>query len=140
MLANIGELLIHITHGDTETKLNKLVASGADRIELQKNEYGYDFTEVGEELAKRWNFPEEIQVAIRQQSNPLDFDEFSPLSGVIHIATYVNESLKKGKNEEEILADFPSEIASKMDIKLVELLEDIIALSEKEDNFDELLG
>jgi HD-like signal output (HDOD) protein len=140
MMANIGELLIHISHSDTETKLDKFVASGADRIELQKNEFGYDYTEVGEELAKRWNFPEEIQLAIRQQCSPLDFEEFSPLSGVIHIATYVNESLKKGKNEEEMLHDFPNKIASKMNIKLVEFLEDVIELSEKHDDIDDLLG
>jgi len=140
MMSNIGELLICISKGDAESKIDKLVAAGADRTELQKSQYGYDFTEVGEELAKRWNFPEDIQAAIRQQHNPLDFDNFSLLSGIVYLAIYINEALKKDTEKEEILANFPTEVANKLKINLVDFFEAIIVLTEAEDDIDQLLG
>lgn len=139
MMHNIGELLIHIVHQETAVKIDNLVASGAKRTELQQNQFGYDYTEVGEELAKRWNFPEEIQLAIRQQADPNGFETFSALSSVVHIASYLNEAFKAEQEKEQILGDFPGDVAKPLAIDLVSFFEELVELTEAEDDIDELL-
>ena len=139
MMHNIGELLIHIYHGETATKIDKLVEDGANRIDLQENQYGYDFTQAGAELAKRWNFPQTIVSGIRQQSAPNDFDEYSPYSSIVKVADYLNEAFKAEQEKQEILANFPIEVSKPIDIDLVSFFEDIVELTEAEDDIEELL-
>jgi len=139
MMHNIGELLIHIVHEETAVKIDKLVESGANRVELQDNQFGYDYTQVGFELAKRWNFPEEILLSVRQQHNPNDFDEFSPLAAIVHIADYLNEAFKAEKEKEDILSGFPGDVAKPLNIDLVSFFEELVELTEAEDDIDDLL-
>ncbi|KZY39697.1 signal transduction protein, partial [Oleiphilus sp. HI0043] len=104
MMRNIGELLIHIYHEESAVKIDKLVESGANRIDLQDNQFGYDFTQAGSELAKRWNFPTEIVNGIRQQAAPNDFEEYSAYSSIVYLADYLNEAFKAEQEKQEILS------------------------------------
>ena len=140
MMHNIGELLIHIVHEESSVKIDNLVASGASRVDLQENQYGYNYTQVGYGLAKRWNFPEEILLGIRQQDKPLDFDELSSLSATIYLAKYLNEAFKADKEKEAILSEFPNDIAKPLNIDLLSFFEDVVELTEAEDDIDSLLN
>lgn len=140
MLHNIGELLIHIVHLETAVKIDNLVSQGANRVDLQQNQFGYDYAQVGAGLAKRWNFPDEIVQAIAQQANPEAFEEFSAMSAVVYIAKYLNECIKREAEKEEVLANFPSSVAQPLGIDLVAFFEKIVELADAEDDIDELLS
>ena len=140
MLHNIGELLMHIVHGETASKIDGLVSSGANRVELQENQYGYDYTQVSYELAKRWNFPDEILLGVRQQHAPNDFETFSALAAIVHIAKYLNKAFNEGKDKEEILSHFPTNVAKPLKIDLVNFFEDLVELANAEEDIDSLLS
>jgi HD-like signal output (HDOD) protein len=139
MMHNIGELLIHIYHLDSAVKIDKLVTDGANRIDLQENQFGYDYTQAGAELAKRWNFPDEIIRGIRQQAAPNDFEEFSAYSSIVNISDYLNEAFKAEKEKQDILANFPVEMSKPINIDLVSFFEELVELTEAEDDIEELL-
>lgn len=140
MMHNIGELLIHIAHPEQATKINKLVSAGASRIDLQDNQFSCNFTEVSAELATRWNFPAEIIKAIRQQTNPNSFEDYSPYSGIIYLASYLNNAFKENQNPDTVLSNFPNDIAKRLEINLVSFFEAIVELAQAEDDIEAIIS
>jgi HD-like signal output (HDOD) protein len=87
MIHSIGEMLIHIVAPELAAKIDQYVENGAaDRVALETNNIGFDYVMVGEKLAKRWNFPVDIQMAVKYQNMPNAQDPPSKLSHVLHIA------------------------------------------------------
>lgn len=140
MMHNIGELLIHIVHEESAVKIDTLVESGENRAELQDEKYDYNYTQVGYGLAKRWNFPEEVLIGIRQQDNPLDFDDLSALAATIYLAKYLNKAFETDKEKEVIVSEFPNNISKLLNIDLLSFFEDVVELTEAEDDIDSLLN
>lgn len=140
MMHNIGELLIHIAKPEQALKIDKLVEAGAIRTDLQENQFGYNFSEVSGELARRWNFPTDIVRALRQQAKPNDFEEYSPYSSIIYLANYLNEAFKANKEAETVLAEFPSDIAKPLKINLVSFFEALVELTEAEDDIEAIIS
>ena len=140
MMHNIGELLIHLNEPEKSTKIDSLVAEGAIRSQLQQNQFGYDFTEVGAELARRWNFPDIIQSAIHQHADPLSYETQNPLAAIVNLATYLNSGFSQELPKEDILGSFPADIAEGLNIDLLSLFEEIVELLNSEDDIDELLN
>jgi HD-like signal output (HDOD) protein len=140
MMHNIGELLIHIAYPEQAVKIDKLVEAGANRIDLQDNQFACNFTEASAELARRWNFPVEIVKAVRQQATPNDFENYSNYSGIIYLASYLNNAFKANKEPETVLAEFPSDIAKPLDINLVSFFEAIVELTQAEDDIEAIIS
>jgi HD-like signal output (HDOD) protein len=140
MMHNIGELLIHIAHPEQSVKIDKLVEAGAVRIDLQDNQFSYNFTGVSAELAKRWNFPVNIIRALKQQATPNDFSEYSAYASIIYLASYLNEAFKANQDPEIVLAKFPSEITKPLGINLVSFFEAIVELTQAEDDIEAIIG
>lgn len=140
MMHNIGEMLIHLFHSEDAVRIDNLVTAGASRLDLQQNQFGYDFTDVGAELAQRWNFPVEIQTGIRQHAAPENFADFSPLAAVVYLANYLNTAASSGQEQEAILAEFPTELATQLGINLVDLFEAWVQLLAEDDDIDQLLA
>jgi HD-like signal output (HDOD) protein len=138
MMHNIGELLIHILMPEECAEIQKVVDKGARNSDIEKNFLGFNFPEAGAELAMRWKFPEAIVDGIRDQLNPLDTAEFSRLAGLINIADYIVHMNEKG-NDEELLAQFPNELATKLGINLVKMMEKIDDTKDLVGGFDALL-
>ena len=139
MIHNIGELLIHILLPAECAEMQKVVDKGARNVDIEKNYLGFDFSEAGAELAHRWKFPEAIVKGIRYQLNPLEADVFPRLAGVINIAMYINKMNDAGANSAEILANFPSALATELGINLVKMMEKIEDTKELATAIDELL-
>ena len=139
MIHNIGELLIHILLPAECAEMRKVVYKGARNADIEKNYLGFDFSEAGAELANRWKFPDAIVKGIRYQLDPLKADPFPRLAGVISIALYINEMNDSGADGAAILANFPNDIATKLGINLVKLMEKIDETKELGTAIDELL-
>jgi len=87
LLHGIGELLIHVVQPELATKIDRSVATGGNRAALEHNNIGFDYMELGAELARRWNFPEAIQIAIAEQQAP---QPGSRLSALLQLALAIN--------------------------------------------------
>lgn len=92
MIHNIGEMMIHIVAPEIAVKIDRFVESGGNRVLLEDNNIGFDYVMVGEELARRWNFPDEIQAAIKYQNDPTAQPKPSKLTGVLHLAIKLEEA------------------------------------------------
>lgn len=138
MIHNIGELLIHIILPDECKEIQKVVDRGGRNSDIEKNVLGFNFPEAGAELASRWKFPDAIVAGIRDQLNPLAAPEFSRLAALINIADYIVHENEKNDGA-EIVAHFPNELATKLGINLVKLMERIDESKDLIGGFDELL-
>jgi HD-like signal output (HDOD) protein len=138
MIHNIGELLIHIILPDECKEIQKIVDRGGRNSDIEKNVLGFNFPEAGAELAHRWKFPDVIVAGIRHQLNPLAAPEFSRFAALINIADYiVHENEKDGGAT--IVEKFPNDLATKLGINLVKLMERIDETNDLIGGFDELL-
>ncbi|WP_410500208.1 HDOD domain-containing protein [Chitinibacter sp. S2-10] len=135
MIHNIGELLIHIVAPDVATKIDLFVANGADRVALEDNNIGFDYVMVGEELTRRWNFPEEIQAAIKYQNVPN-----TPLSAVLHLAKIIAAQQAESASLEQIAQAIPSLLALQVGLEPKDLLLTLEELSHLSSGLDELIS
>lgn len=139
MIHNIGELLINILLPHECVEIKKLVEKGTDQIDSQKSILGFNFSEAGAELANRWKFPDTIIKGIRYQLSPASAEIFPRLAGIICIAFYINAMNKQNADNDTISANFPNEIATRLDINLTKLMDKIKETKELGSTIDELL-
>ncbi|MFV1873589.1 MAG: HDOD domain-containing protein [Oleiphilus sp.] len=140
MMHNIGELLIHTAKPEQAIQIDKLVQAGAKRKDLQENQFGFHYAQVSAELAKRWNFPQNIVQALRQQIAPNSYEDYSPYSGIIYLGNYLNDAFKDNRDPEIVLSEFPSEIAKPLHINLISFFEALVELTKAEDDIESILN
>lgn len=116
LIHNIGEMLIHIVAPTEAAAIDKMVQAGANRVNMEDNQIGFDFIMVGEELARRWNFPQEIQQAIKYQTRPLEQDPVSKLSCILSLSIYLTNCLEENLPLDHVKADFPAALTEKLNI------------------------
>ncbi|XZG69843.1 HDOD domain-containing protein [Chitinibacteraceae bacterium HSL-7] len=124
MLHNIGEMLIHVCVPDVASKIDKAVALGANRVSAEDNEIGFDYVMVGAELARRWNFPEEMVNAIAHQNDPLSLQPFSGVCGVLGLAVYLVDQHDLDSGLEQVAEHFPGAVAAELGLDARRVVED----------------
>lgn len=139
LLHSIGQLLMHLAAPADALAIDKLVANGASRSASEMNTFGFSHSDVGAELARRWNFPETIQQAIKFHHNPLAQAEFVPLAGLIHLAEHVIGGLEQGKDASEIMSTLPLGVTDKLALNLDRIAEEIPAIREQMSAWDSLI-
>ncbi len=139
MLHSIGELLILLLLPSESKKIDAAVTAGGRLHQVEKSILGFDYAEVGAELAGRWKFPEEIVLGIHSHTNPMDAKEFSALAGLIYLAVYVHDCHVEGVGEDQILERFPTNIAKAVGMDLDAALEALKQTEGIESGMDSLL-
>ncbi|MGH1441206.1 MAG: HDOD domain-containing protein [Cellvibrionaceae bacterium] len=138
MLYDVGGLLTHILVNEQALEIDRVVAKGADRIEMESSRLGFTYPEAGAELANRWKFPQEIVEGIRHQIEPQVSEEgYKPLAGILFIAQYLYEN--QASDSETLIANFPFEHSAKLNIDKVSLIDNIEEIKELDAGIDELL-
>ena len=128
LLHNIGELLIQSTLPEEASLINMAINRGTSRIDAQREMLGYDYSQVGAELAKRWSLSETFVRAIAQQLDPLSFDPISPEAVLIRLAMFVSFAWNAGVPPQVIVARFPTPLALHLGIdpeRLAERLDEL---------------
>lgn len=139
MIHDIGGLLTHILVSDKAQEIERVVASGADRIEMEQSSLGFTYTEAGAELACRWKFPEEIVDGVRHQLEPqVSDDDYKVMAGILYISKYLYNAREADK--EAVVSEFPSEHAKSMNMDIVGFLDSIDQLWDMDSGVDELLN
>ncbi len=128
LLHNIGELLIQSTLPEEASLINMAISRGTSRIDAQREMLGYDYSQVGAELAKRWSLSDTFVRAIAQQLDPLSFEPISPEAVLIRLAMFVSFAWNAGVPPQVIVARFPTPLAQHLGIdpqRLAERLEEL---------------
>ena len=117
LLHNIGELLIQSALPDDASLINLSISKGNSRIDAQREMLGYDYSQVGAELAKRWNLSDTFVRAIAQQLDPLSFTPVSAEAILIRLAMFVSFAWNAGVPPQVIVARFPTPLAQHLGIE-----------------------
>jgi putative nucleotidyltransferase with HDIG domain len=140
MVHNIGEMLIHIVAPEIAVKIDKFVESGGDRVALEDNNIGFDYVMVGEELARRWNFPSEIQQAIKFQNIPTAQEPKNKLTAVLFLAKLIATLQADKPPLEELSAQIPDDILETTGISKESFNTKLEELSELSSGMEEIIG
>ncbi|MFT3736926.1 MAG: HDOD domain-containing protein [Rhodocyclaceae bacterium] len=73
LMHRVGQLVLHLAYPAASKQLTREKApSGVDQLKVERSLTETDHCEVGAELAARWNFPAEIQEALRSYVTPVE--------------------------------------------------------------------
>jgi HD-like signal output (HDOD) protein len=139
LLYNIGELLLHIAAPNEMLKVDKMVVAGTDRAQVENMVLGVDLATVGGELARRWQFPKEIQRAIARHQNPAAYEELEPYSGVVALANLLIAQFQAGLSDQDIAELLPVRLIDKLGIAPANLIAELPHAREACEGLEELL-
>ncbi|WP_374538263.1 HDOD domain-containing protein [Chitinimonas taiwanensis] len=139
LLHNIGELLIHIAAPNEMAKIDRMVVAGTDRAQVENMVLGVDLAMVGGELARRWQFPIEIQRAIAQHPNPAAHEQFEPYAGVVALANLLAAQFDAGLSDAEIAEMLPAKLLDKLGISPDNMIKELPKARVSCDGLQELL-
>ena len=137
----IGQLVIHAGMPEEAQLLDKTVSPlDPARFEAERDTFGYDYAEVGAELAVRWKFPNEFSDAIRAFPNPLDHQPFNSMAAIINLAAWFARAHENYLSRDDILANFPTEVGARLGIDPRTLLGKMPPISELSSGLEELVA
>ncbi|HEU0188586.1 MAG TPA: HDOD domain-containing protein [Gallionella sp.] len=93
MFYEVGQLVLDVCIPEQFANiLQQQKASGLDLIEIEQAVLGFDHALIGAEMARRWNFPPEIEHAILYWRTP-EREPFEPVTGIVHVAALLESGL-----------------------------------------------
>jgi HD-like signal output (HDOD) protein len=117
LLHGIGQLQMHVGMPETMVPLDQQMnVLDAGRAELENDSLGFHYGEVSAELAKIWNFPLPIILAIRDIPRPMEADEFSEPTGWVHLGAWRARVEVLEMTDEEIVASYPTVVGKRLGI------------------------
>ncbi|MFI4941531.1 MAG: HDOD domain-containing protein, partial [Burkholderiales bacterium] len=117
MLHAVGQLQMHLGMPSKMAPLDrKMSVMSAGRAELEKDTFGFHYGDVSAELAKIWNFPQNLIVALRAVPQPLAQDPFSESAGWVHLGAWRARTEVLEMTDEEIVDSYPEEVGKRLGI------------------------
>ncbi|MBX9902024.1 MAG: HDOD domain-containing protein [Burkholderiaceae bacterium] len=136
----IGQLVMHAGMPEQTLQVDKIAGPlDSRRIDVERTSFGYDFSKVGAELARRWRFPDNFSMVIEGFPDPLNAMTFEPMAAVIHLAAWRSRAEENKYSKEEMDATFPVEVAEKLGLNAKLLLVDMPAVTELAEGLEELI-
>lgn len=83
------------------------------RLAKEREAFGLDHAQVGGELARLWNFPVEIQLAILRHVDP-DQEPHSYLGDIVFVADQTLRLYETGNDAAAILASLPESVSTRL--------------------------
>ncbi|CBL46635.1 Conserved hypothetical protein [gamma proteobacterium HdN1] len=140
LMHSVGMVLMYLSDAENMHRIETLVKNGANRVELERSQFGYDYAEVGAELAKRWNFPDNITHAIGQHTTVPTSTGIDPYALIVYLACNLVKATLHNVPKPQILGSFPTELTQPLNLNLVALMEELDKLLAQEDDIDQVLA
>ncbi len=141
MMHSIGQLVLHAAMPEQAQEIDKeCPALGHGRMAAEKAVLGYDFGDVGAELASRWKFPEAFSATIKAFGAPLDGSPMNRLAALVHLAAWRARIEEAKPSPEEIEESYPFEVEKGLGLAPRTVLEAMPAPAELAAGLDELVS
>ncbi|PJG60576.1 HDOD domain-containing protein [Aeromonas cavernicola] len=114
LIHNIGELLIQSSLPKEAELINLAIQNGASRVDAQREMLGFDYAQIGAELARRWNLSNSFVDAIDQQLDPLSYQPVSQEAVLIRLAVFISFAWNAGVPTQAIITRFPQQLADQL--------------------------
>lgn len=140
MMHAIGQLVMHAGIPAEAQELDKSVGTyDIGRLEAEMAAFGYDYSQVGAELALRWKFPDVFPDTIRDFADPLRQSPLSRMAAVIHLAVWRARAEEQKLSGDALAASLPAEVAAALGLAQEELLDGMPAVSELSAGLEEII-
>lgn len=110
MFHDIGQLVLDVCIPEQfDQVLQRQEKGGLSLAEIEQAEFGFGHAGIGAEMARHWNFPPEIEHAIRYWATP-EHEPFKPVTGMVYAAVL----LERGLSGEGFISQLPKSMCSKL--------------------------
>ena len=135
LLHSVGQLPIHLVFPAAGAQVLQACRgqNALERKNIEQSILGIDHCQIGEMLAKMWNFPEEILCVLRHYAEPLK-DKDCILAPVVYVAVHIASGFELEKSPEEMAASLDPAIANLLHIT------DQQAFAEKIESYQHFVG
>ncbi|MES2149060.1 MAG: HDOD domain-containing protein [Pseudomonadota bacterium] len=140
MMHAIGQLVIHAGKPEQAQALDKIAGPyDPRRFSEEMVAFGYDFSEVGAELALRWKFPDVFPETIRDFPEPMRQSPLNRMAVVVHLAVWRAQVEECQPGPEALAAGLPQAAAQSIGIEAASLLDEMPPLAELSAGLEELV-
>lgn len=137
----IGQLVMHAAMPEQTLQIDKIAGPlDSRRLSVEHTSFGYDFSDVGAELAKRWRFPDNFSTVIKAFPQPLESVNFDPMAAVVHIAAWRARAEESNYAKEQLVATFPSDVALKIGVTQELIINDMPPIAELSAGLEDLVS
>ena len=128
---NIGELLLQVSLPDECSLIALAIESGEPRLSAQREVFGFDYSQVGVELAKHWDFSAIFCDAIEQQLDPLSYDPVSHAAILIRLSVFASFTCEAKLPTDLIVSRFPPQLLQHINLNTTGVAEELLLVSEQ---------
>jgi HD-like signal output (HDOD) protein len=89
MMLRLGELPIADKKISALEEIERLPRQPGERWSRERQEVGFDEGEITAEIARRWDFPDAVALALEGAAQPLVANSFSRLAAVVHLGAWL---------------------------------------------------
>lgn len=114
MMLRLGEIMLVQAHPAATGVFERGDLKPGERWQLEKATIGIYEGGVSAEIARRWNFPSDIVLALRHAADPLAQTPLDPLAGVLHLAGLLADVPQA---QSEVLESLPVPVMAALELK-----------------------
>jgi HD-like signal output (HDOD) protein len=139
MMHAIGQLVIHAGLPEQAQALDKEAGPYADaRLAAEQAAFGFDYSDVGAELALRWKFPAIFSDTLHSFPSPLQQSPPNRIAAAIHLGVWraLAEEAKLGP--EALAASLPAAVVLSLGLHADHLLKEMPSMAELSAGLEDL--
>jgi len=121
MMLRLGELVIAQRMPETLERIECQPMAPGERWKRERALTGFDEGELTAEIARRWDFPESVALALQATAQPLDSSN-SRLGAIVHLAALITDQVAGSRLA---LQDLPASVVQALGLNLQKLQSNI---------------
>lgn len=94
LMHDIGKSVLETYNKEASKEITRLVGIGADRLSAEKMIFGFNHTEIGEQLIKKWKLPVIIASSVRYHHEPQNSGNINVI-GCVYVADRISRDVLK---------------------------------------------
>lgn len=111
LLHSMGQLMLHYTQSVATTPVDDAMGVwDPRRPRMEERHWGHCATHTTAALLKQWRLPRELVDSLQCMENPLAFEQFEPMAGVLHLAVWRIRTQASQWGERSTALSFPTEV------------------------------
>jgi HD-like signal output (HDOD) protein len=139
LILRTGRILMLQAAPEEAAATEKAAIAPDTLMALEQQALGCNHAEISAGVAERWNFPEELRLALAAASDPLAAQPFSPLGGVLRLASTLADAGERELPELDTLVALHGPLLEKLGLTAEALVDELVSFDVLTIGVDQLL-